>query len=321
MPVVKRTRKTTATGHAETSSDALSAYFAYVKVHSRLLKRAEERRLAELIQKGLSRCPEPEARKNPIAFLKRHDQTEALAAFERLCLANQRLVVSVARKFKPPAPFTLLDLIQEGNCGLLNAVARFDPRRGYRFSTFATWLIRHHVTRWLENSNQTVRLPVKFQKFDAKLRRTERELQSKLGREPTVRETAEALEVNELSVRDAMRFRKQPIVSLNAKLDGEDGAEYQDFLRARNGDPLEALLAVEREQARTIVRRSIEQLDDPFEIDVIRRYYGFADEDRPMTLEDIGRRHGLSRERTRVRKNRTLAKLRALLAKQGLEAP
>ncbi len=320
MPVKRQAEKKALRGHAETPSDAAAAYFAYVKVHAESLKPDEARRTAELIQAGLSRCPEPDARKNPAAFLKRHGQTKALFAFERMCLANQRLVISIARKFTPPPMFGLMDLIPEANCGLAVAIARLDPRRGYRPSTHSTWWIRHHIMRWIENFHSLVRSPVPFQKFSGKSRKAERELQSKLGRQPARGELAEHMKVSERRLEDAEQRRVQGFVSLNAKLENEDGAEYLDFLRARDGDPLEAVLSIERSELNELVRRTLERLDDPVDADIVRRYHGFDDDDRQQTLKEIGRIHGLSRERTRVRKNRALARLRELLAEHGIEA-
>ena len=226
------------------------------------------------------------------------------AAKEKLITANLRLVVSVAKKYTGHGvPF--IDLIQEGNAGLMRAADKFDWRRGFKFSTYATWWIRQAITRAIAEQSRTIRLPVHTHEKLAKAARLRRELQLQLGREPTVREVANELGISEEQLNELSRAARQP-VSLEMRIGDDGDTEIGDLIPDEEAEePLEA--AADGMLAGHL-RDALHKLN-PREQDVLRLRYGL-DGEIPLTLEQIGDRFGITRERIRQIEWKALRKLR-----------
>jgi RNA polymerase primary sigma factor len=234
-----------------------------------LLTKEEEVELAKLIERG-----DEEAK-------------------ERMINSNLRLVVSIAKRYQGHG-LSLLDLIQEGIIGLIRAVEKFDWRRGFKFSTYATWWIRQAVQRGVANKSRTIRLPVHIADREQKMARAERVLAPQLGRQPTEEEIAKQAKLPLKQVRE-VRQAARAITSLDKPLGADNEGRLGDLFASEESEPAEELTVSLEED---VLRRAVAQLPER-EREVVKRRYGLNGDRDPASLEAIGRELGMTRERVR----------------------
>jgi RNA polymerase primary sigma factor len=280
----------------------------YLKEVSRvpLLTAEQEVELAQRIERGrmareeLARGKVTSKRKDELRWL----IEDGWAAREHLITANSRLVISVAKKYMGRGvPF--LDLIQEGNIGLIRATKKFDYRRGHKFSTYATWWIRQAVTRAIADQGRTIRVPVHMGDQINKLLRTQHQLTQKLGRDPSIEELAEALDVIPKKVENMIKVSRRPL-SLETPTDNEDDSVLGDFIED-NEIPAPDVTATYN-----LLREHLEEVMDtlpPREVRILQLRYGLLD-GQAYTLEEVGRKMGVTRERVRQIEAQALSRLR-----------
>jgi RNA polymerase sigma factor (sigma-70 family) len=286
-------RSTTATQRSDRSGDRdlVQQYLTELR-REPLLTAAEEIELSKAIEAGRS----------PVAT--DEERTIAEAARRRFIEANLRLVVSVAKRYQA-AGLPMLDLIQEGNLGLMRAVEKFDWRKGFKFSTYATWWIRQGITRAIADKSRTIRVPAHLGEALSVLARTSAQMLKTLGREPTVVELAAESGFSVDKVEDALRIEPD-LVSLSAMVGEDGGTELADLLPDLAAASPDELAAQSMESA--ALRASLTRLDAR-EREVLCLRFGLLNE-QPLTLEEVGRRFDLTRERIRQIEAKALTKLR-----------
>ncbi|MBL1090257.1 sigma-70 family RNA polymerase sigma factor [Streptomyces sp. NPDC001739] len=239
---------------------------------------------------------------------------EAAKAKDVFIRSNLRLVVAVARRY-PRAGLPLLDLIQEGNAGLVRAVEKFDYAKGFKFSTYATWWIRQAITRSIADQSRTIRLPVHLVEELGRIRRVQREFNRENGRDPEPEEVAGELGTTPARVTDVLDWARDP-VSLNMSVDDDGDTQF--------GDLLEDTSAASPEQSVLTLLRS-EELEDLIDrldhrtASIIKARYGIED-GRERTLTEVGKQHGLTRERIRQIEKHALLELKRMAHDTGFDA-
>jgi RNA polymerase sigma factor (sigma-70 family) len=303
-----------ATDERGVSADLVRAYLNGIG-RTRLLTAVQEVTLSKRIEAGLYAEEKLDTAGEDLAPLLKIVIAEGKAAKDHLLEANLRLVVSIAKRYTGRG-MAFLDLIQEGNLGLIRAVEKFDYAKGYKFSTYATWWIRQAITRAMADQARTIRIPVHMVEQVNRMVRARRDLATTLGREPTVAEVAKALDVPEYQVIELISYDREP-VSLDQAV-GEDGeSALGDFVAAvdPNADPGGTVARGELRNEVEIVLSTLSERESA----VIRLRFGL-DDGRQRTLDEVGREFGLSRERIRQIEKVTMLKLRDTARAARLEA-
>ena len=260
-----------------------------------LLTMAEEVRLAKAIEEGVGKT------------------IEAQLAKEKLIQSNLRLVVSIAKRYSGRG-MSFPDLIQEGNIGLIRAVEKFDYRKGYKFSTYATWWIRQAITRAIADQGRTIRIPVHMVETINRLMKTQSHLLQELGREPTLDELSRELDMPEERVSEIRRIAPEPL-SLETPIGEEEDSHLADFIQDQEGVSPDD--AASQQLLRERIVEVLSELSNR-ERDVLRMRFGL-DDGYPRTLEEVGRHFAVTRERIRQIEAKAIKKLRHAKRRKKLE--
>ena len=288
------------------TDDTIGLYLREVSRVPLLHDIEEEVLLAQRIERG--RTARTELAQGNLSNKKRQELRRLIEdgteARDHLITANSRLVISVAKKYMGRGvPF--LDLIQEGNIGLIRATKKFEYQRGHKFSTYATWWIRQAVTRAIADQGRTIRVPVHMGDQINKLLRVQHQLTQKLGREPSVEELAETLEVTPKKVENMIQVARRPL-SLETPTDDEDDSVLGDFIEDDEAPPPDDMATFN-----LLREHLVEVLDTlpPREVRILQLRYGLLD-GQAYTLEEVGRKMGVTRERVRQIEAQALTRLR-----------
>ncbi len=292
------------------SADAVRMYLREIGQVD-LLTIDDERRLAQLIEEGKIAAEKIDESNESGKALDSIEERMLLRAVKRgerakseLTQANLRLVVSIAKRYSGRG-MQLLDLVQEGNLGLMRAVDKFDYTKGFKFSTYATWWIRQAITRSIADQARTIRIPVHMVEHMNRVTRAKRTMHQELEREPTIDELAQRVQLEPDKVRELLRYSQDPL-SLDSPVGEEDESNLGDFIQDESADsPADAATKVMLSNA---VGEVLGELSDR-EQDIVRLRFGL-DGGQAKTLEEVGKEFGVTRERIRQIEAKTLAKLR-----------
>ena len=305
----RRTKKSSPRGEGGTS-DAVRMYLREIGQVD-LLTTDDERRLAQLIEEGLiaaGKIDEAAEAGKPIDGVEGRMLTRAVNRGERakseLTQANLRLVVSIAKRYSGRG-MQLLDLIQEGNLGLMRAVDKFDYTKGFKFSTYATWWIRQAITRSIADQARTIRIPVHMVEHMNRVTRAKRSMHQELEREPSIEEISVRVQLEPNRVRELLRYSQDPL-SLDSPVGEEDESNLGDFIQ--DDSVISPADAAAKGMLSAAVGEVLGELSER-EQDIVRLRFGL-DGGQAKTLEEVGKEFGVTRERIRQIEAKTLAKLR-----------
>jgi RNA polymerase primary sigma factor len=316
-------RRTTRNGSDDDGGGTLSSDYVrmYLKEIGRvpLLTGEDEVRLAKRIEAGMAAaervraCEAGELQLEQVEIVRlNRTRRDGDVAKDQLTRANLRLVVSIAKRYVGRG-MLILDLIQEGNLGLMRAVEKFDHSKGFKFSTYATWWIRQAITRAIADQARTIRIPVHMVESINKVKRMQRQLVQELEREPTIDELATITDLSPARVREILRISQDPL-SLDSPVGDEADSNLGDFIEDDDVDAPPDVVA--RQLLGEAVTEALAELSER-EQEVVRLRFGL-DDGRPRTLEEVGRQFGVTRERVRQIESKTLAKLRHPLRSEKL---
>jgi RNA polymerase primary sigma factor len=295
-----------ATDERGVSADLVRAYLNGIG-RTKLLTAVQEVELAKRIEAGLF-AEELLTGDQPVDPQLAADLeiivAEGRTAKDHLLEANLRLVVSIAKRYTGRG-MAFLDLIQEGNLGLIRAVEKFDYTKGYKFSTYATWWIRQAITRAMADQARTIRIPVHMVEVINKLGRIQRELLQDLGREPTPEELAKEMDITPEKVLEIQQYAREPI-SLDQTIGDEGDSQLGDFIE--DSEAVVAVDAVSFSLLQDQLQQVLQTLSER-EAGVVRLRFGLTD-GQPRTLDEIGQVYGVTRERIRQIESKTMSKLR-----------
>ena len=292
-----------ATDERGASADLVRAYLNGIG-RTRLLTAVQEVELSKRIEAGLYAEEKLPAASDDLAPLLHIVVAEGKVAKNHLLEANLRLVVSIAKRYTGRG-MAFLDLIQEGNLGLIRAVEKFDYTKGYKFSTYATWWIRQAITRAMADQARTIRIPVHMVEVINKLGRIQRELLQDLGREPTPEELAKEMDITPEKVLEIQQYAREPI-SLDQTIGDEGDSQLGDFIE--DSEAVVAVDAVSFSLLQDQLQQVLQTLSER-EAGVVRLRFGLTD-GQPRTLDEIGQVYGVTRERIRQIESKTMSKLR-----------
>jgi RNA polymerase sigma factor (sigma-70 family) len=296
-------------------SDIVKLYLRGIGQYA-LLSKQDEARLARMIEAGRA-ASSAETSSSELTAAKRRELRRVVAQGEEahctFVQANLRLVVSIAKRYQGSG-VPLLDLVQEGNLGLIHAVGKFDWNRGFKFSTYATWWIKQAISRGIANTGRTIRLPAHAGEMLMQIHWSRTSLELKLGRRPTLDELACEADLSREKLVEALGWRSEP-VSLSEPLGDERDSDFSDLVADANAiSPFDyaanSLLADE-------IRRLLEPLDER-EATIVRLRFGL-DRGEPRTLEEVGKHFNLTRERIRQIEAKAMSKLRHPCVSTGAE--